>query len=133
MPARPGDRLAVRTLREHGEEVAYSDPLTSDAERAAAGRETVAQRFRALLPANRERAAARPVRGNPRPARSRHLAPQAPGIVVPAAVTTIPPMPWVPTMATRSGFAPARRIPGRDSGQDAHRENPDNSGFAVRI
>jgi enterochelin esterase-like enzyme len=44
---------------EAGEEVAYGDPYVSDAERAAAGRETLAERTRALLPANRERAAAR--------------------------------------------------------------------------
>jgi len=42
-----------------GEEVAYADPHVTDAERAAAGRETVAERSRALLAGNRERAAAR--------------------------------------------------------------------------
>jgi len=63
MPGRSGDRLAVSTRRVHGERVAYSDPRTSDAERAAAGRETVAQRFRALLPANREHAAAQYAEG----------------------------------------------------------------------
>ncbi len=40
-----------------GEEVAFSGSHVSDAERAAAGRETVAERTRALLPGNRERAA----------------------------------------------------------------------------
>ena len=51
------DRLAVWEYERHGERVASGDWLVSDAERAAAGRETVAGRFRALLPANRERAA----------------------------------------------------------------------------
>ena len=41
-----------------GEEIAFSGPYVSDAQRAAAGRETVAARMRALLPANRRRAAA---------------------------------------------------------------------------
>jgi enterochelin esterase-like enzyme len=63
MPGRSRDPLAVSTRRQHGERVAYSDPRISDAERAAAGRETVAQRFRALLPANRERAAAQYAEG----------------------------------------------------------------------
>jgi enterochelin esterase-like enzyme len=53
------DRLAVWEWEKHGERVVAGDWLVSDAERAAAGRETVAGRFRALLPANRERAAAR--------------------------------------------------------------------------
>ena len=43
------DPLAVRTMLVAGEEVAFSDPFVSDAERAAAGRETVAERTRALL------------------------------------------------------------------------------------
>jgi enterochelin esterase-like enzyme len=58
--AGPGrDRLAVWDREDQGERVARGDWLVSDAERAAAGRETVTARFRALLPANRERAAAR--------------------------------------------------------------------------
>jgi len=52
------DPFAVRTRISDGEEIAYSDPYVSDAQRAAAGRETVAERMRALLPANRRRAAA---------------------------------------------------------------------------
>ena len=52
------DRLGVWEWEKHGERVAApKDWLVSDTERAAAGRETVAARFRALLPANRERAA----------------------------------------------------------------------------
>jgi enterochelin esterase-like enzyme len=53
------DPLAVRTIVVAGEEVAYSDPYVSDAERAAAGRETVAERTRALLAGNRQSAAER--------------------------------------------------------------------------
>src|ERR1700761_1087038 len=53
------DRLAVRDYDRYGEQVADGNWLVSDAQRAAAGRETVAARFRALLPANREHAAAR--------------------------------------------------------------------------
>jgi enterochelin esterase-like enzyme len=56
-PAR--DRLAVWTFVKNGEEVVYGDPWVTDAERAAAGRETVAGRWQALLPANRSRAAER--------------------------------------------------------------------------
>ena len=52
------DPFAVRTRTSAGEEIAFSDPRVSDAQRAAAGRETVAERMRALLPANRRRAAA---------------------------------------------------------------------------
>jgi enterochelin esterase-like enzyme len=52
------DPFAVRTRISGGEEIAMSDPYVSDAQRAAAGRETVAERMRALLPANRRRAAA---------------------------------------------------------------------------
>jgi enterochelin esterase-like enzyme len=55
--AGPGrDRLAVWEWEGQGERFATGDWLVSDAERAAAGRETVTARFRALLPANRERA-----------------------------------------------------------------------------
>jgi enterochelin esterase-like enzyme len=61
MPAR--DRLAVWTYQEYGEEIAQGDPSVTDAERAAAGRETVAARFQALLPGNRSRAAARDAAG----------------------------------------------------------------------
>jgi hypothetical protein len=46
------DRLAVWEWEEHGEVLAAGDWLVSDAERAAAGQETVAERFRRLLPAN---------------------------------------------------------------------------------
>ena len=56
-PAR--DRLAVWTFVQHGEEAVNGDPWVTDAERAAAGRETVAGRWQALLPANRSRAADR--------------------------------------------------------------------------
>ena len=52
------DRLGVWNWEWHGEQVAAgADWFVTDAERAAAGRETVAGRFLALLPANRERAA----------------------------------------------------------------------------
>jgi enterochelin esterase-like enzyme len=53
------DRFAVWEWEQHGELVATGDWLVSDAERATAGRETVAARSRRLLPANRDRAAAR--------------------------------------------------------------------------
>lgn len=52
------DPFAVRTMTSCGEEIAFSDPYVSDAQRAAAGRETVAERMRALLPENRRRAIA---------------------------------------------------------------------------
>jgi enterochelin esterase-like enzyme len=52
------DLFAIRTTTTGGEEIAFSDPYVSDAERAAAGRETVAARMRALLPGNRQRALA---------------------------------------------------------------------------
>jgi hypothetical protein len=59
MRARPCcDRLAVSTYEEAGEEIPNGDPSVTDAERAAAGRETLAERFAALLPGNRSRAAA---------------------------------------------------------------------------
>jgi len=58
--AGPGrDRLAVWEWEKDGERIAAGDWLVTDAERAAAGRETVTARFLALLPANRERAARR--------------------------------------------------------------------------
>jgi enterochelin esterase-like enzyme len=57
-PAAPDpDPLAVRTFVDAGEQVAYGDPSVTDQQRAAAGRETVAERSRALLEANRRRAA----------------------------------------------------------------------------
>ena len=60
MRARPDrDRLAVCTYEEAGEEVPNGDPSVTDAERAAAGRETLAERFAAVLPGNRRRAAER--------------------------------------------------------------------------
>jgi enterochelin esterase-like enzyme len=52
------DPFAVRTMTSCGEEIAFSDPYVSDEQRAAAGRETVAERMQALLPENRRRAAA---------------------------------------------------------------------------
>ena len=57
MPCR--DRLAVWTFEEAGEEIPNGDPSVTDAERAAAGRETLAERFAAVLPGNRGRAAER--------------------------------------------------------------------------
>jgi enterochelin esterase-like enzyme len=60
MPAMPcRDPLAVWTFEEAGEEIPNGDPSVTDAERAAAGRETLAERFAALLPGNRRRAADR--------------------------------------------------------------------------
>jgi enterochelin esterase-like enzyme len=53
------DPFAVRIMTKAGEEIPFSDPYVTDAQRAAAGRETVAERARALLAANRERAAGR--------------------------------------------------------------------------
>jgi enterochelin esterase-like enzyme len=55
----PADRdpLAVWTYTEAGEEIANGHPSVTDAQRAAAGRETVAERSAALLLVNRERAA----------------------------------------------------------------------------
>jgi enterochelin esterase-like enzyme len=59
MRVRPDrDRLAVWTYEEAGEEIPNGDPSATDAERAAAGRETLAERFAAVLPGNRSRAAA---------------------------------------------------------------------------
>jgi hypothetical protein len=52
------DRFAVWTYEEAGEEIPLGDPSVTDAERSAAGRETIAGRFAALLPGNRSRAAA---------------------------------------------------------------------------
>ena len=52
------DRLGIWNWETHGEQVAHGeDWLVTDAERAAAGRETIAGRFLALLPANRDRGA----------------------------------------------------------------------------
>jgi enterochelin esterase-like enzyme len=60
MRVRPDrDRLAVWTFEQAGEEIPNGDPLVTDAERAAAGRETLAERFAAVLPDNRRRAAER--------------------------------------------------------------------------
>jgi hypothetical protein len=53
------DRLAVCTFEQAGEEIPNGDPSVTDAERAAAGRETLAERFAAVLPGNRRRAAER--------------------------------------------------------------------------
>ena len=53
------DRLAVRIFCVDGDEIVHGDPSVTDAERAAAGRETIADRRRALLPGNRSRAAER--------------------------------------------------------------------------
>jgi hypothetical protein len=63
-PARPGS-LAVWTYVEHGEEIPCGDPSVTDAERTAAGRETLAGRWQALLPGNRSRAAAQYPAGLP--------------------------------------------------------------------
>jgi enterochelin esterase-like enzyme len=52
------DPLAVWAIVVDGEEIAYGDPAVTDEQRAAAGRETLAERSRALLEANRRRAAA---------------------------------------------------------------------------
>jgi hypothetical protein len=58
MPAWPGgDRLAVRTYEQAGEQIPAGDPSVTDAERAAAGQETLAERFAAVLAGNRDRAA----------------------------------------------------------------------------
>ncbi len=51
------DRLAVWTYTEAGEEIPCGDPSVTDAERAAAGRQTLAQRFQDLMEPNRRRAA----------------------------------------------------------------------------
>jgi enterochelin esterase-like enzyme len=51
------DPLAVRTRVEGGEEIAYGEPSVTDQERAAAGRETIAERSRSLLADNQRRAA----------------------------------------------------------------------------
>ena len=59
MRVRPDrDRLAVSTYEQAGEEIPNGDPSVTDAERAAAGRETLEERFAAVLPGNRNRAAA---------------------------------------------------------------------------
>jgi len=59
MDARPArDRLEVWTYEEAGEEIPVGDPMVTDAERLAAGRETMAARWQAVLPGNRSRAAA---------------------------------------------------------------------------
>jgi enterochelin esterase-like enzyme len=56
MPAMPcRDRLAVWTFEEAGEEIPNGDPSVTDVERAAAGRETLAERFAPVLPGNRRR------------------------------------------------------------------------------
>ena len=60
MRGTPGrDRLAVWTYEEAGEQIPIGDPSVTDAERAAAGRETLTERFAAVLPDNRRRAAER--------------------------------------------------------------------------
>jgi enterochelin esterase-like enzyme len=53
------DPLAVWTYTEAGEEIADGHLSVTDAQRAAAGRETLAERSAALLPVNRARAAER--------------------------------------------------------------------------
>jgi len=50
------DRLAVRTIVRDGEEIAVGNPLVGDAERAAAGRETILVRERIMWERNRARA-----------------------------------------------------------------------------
>ena len=52
------DRLAAWTYQQAGEEIPQGDLSVTDAERSAAGRETVTARWQALLPGNRRRAAA---------------------------------------------------------------------------
>jgi hypothetical protein len=44
------DRLAVWTYVQHGEEIPCGGPSVTDAERAAAGRETLTGRWQAVLP-----------------------------------------------------------------------------------
>jgi enterochelin esterase-like enzyme len=51
------DRLALWTYTDAGEEIPCGDPSVTDAERAAAGRQTLAQRWQELLEPNRRRAA----------------------------------------------------------------------------
>jgi enterochelin esterase-like enzyme len=53
------DPLAVWTFVQAGEEIAAGDPSVTDQQRAAAGRQTVAERSRALLEPNRRRAVER--------------------------------------------------------------------------
>lgn len=53
------DPFAVRTIVVAGDEIACGDPSVTDEQRAAAGRETLAERSRGLLEGNRRRAAAR--------------------------------------------------------------------------
>ncbi|MDQ6922520.1 MAG: alpha/beta hydrolase-fold protein [Candidatus Dormibacteraeota bacterium] len=60
------DPLAVHTFTAAGEEIAMGEPWVTDEERAAAGRQTVADRSRELLDGNRRRAA------------EHHAAPQLP-------------------------------------------------------
>jgi hypothetical protein len=48
----PGDRLAVWTYVQAGEEVAAGDPSVTDAERVAAGRETLEARRESIVPEN---------------------------------------------------------------------------------
>jgi hypothetical protein len=56
---RPGrDPLAVWTYTEHGDAIPCGDPAVADAQRAA-GRETLAERWQAVLPGNRSRAGGR--------------------------------------------------------------------------
>jgi hypothetical protein len=52
-----GDRLAGWTYKDAGEEIPCGDPSVIDEERAAAGRETLAQRWQEMLEPNRRRAA----------------------------------------------------------------------------
>ena len=52
------DRLAVWTYEEAGQKIAQGGPSVTDAERAAAGRETLAALRESILPDNRGRAAA---------------------------------------------------------------------------
>jgi enterochelin esterase-like enzyme len=59
----PPDPLAIWTYVEAGEEVACGDPSVTDDQRAAAGRETLAARSRALIDINRRHAAERHATG----------------------------------------------------------------------
>lgn len=62
---RPPDPLAVWTYVEAGEEFACGDPSVTDAQRSAAGRETLAARSRSLVDSNRRRAAEHAAAGLP--------------------------------------------------------------------
>jgi enterochelin esterase-like enzyme len=68
---RPFDRLAVLVVTVGGEQVAHGHPGVTDAERVAAGRETLAARTAAVIDRNRSDAALR--FGRPLPADRNHV------------------------------------------------------------